>query len=69
MPATSDLDILRAASLVIANFGDHAWFRCAQRADELLDRGDVDGARVWRRILAAVEELQSTEKPDGGTEH
>jgi hypothetical protein len=28
------------------------------RADELLQGGDIDGAMVWRRILAAVDELQ-----------
>jgi hypothetical protein len=66
---TTRQDILRAASLVIANHGERAWFRCAQRADELLDRGDVEAARAWRRILAAVEELQSTERPDGATAH
>ena len=25
---------------------------CAGRADELLEDGDIDGAAVWRRILA-----------------
>jgi hypothetical protein len=30
----------------------------AGRADRLLDDGDVGGAAVWRRILAAIEELQ-----------
>ncbi len=31
------------------------------RADALLDKGDVDGYAVWRRILRAVEELQGSE--------
>jgi hypothetical protein len=30
----------------------------AQRADELFNENDLDGAAVWRRILHAVEELQ-----------
>jgi hypothetical protein len=30
----------------------------AQRADELFDEGDLDGAAVWKRILHAVEELR-----------
>jgi hypothetical protein len=34
-----------------------AWFTSA-RADELLHGGDIDGAMAWRRILAAVDELQ-----------
>jgi hypothetical protein len=28
----------------------------AQRADELADEGDADGAGAWRRILEAIEE-------------
>ena len=31
--------------------------RAAQRADELQDEGDLDGAVVWRRILEAIDEL------------
>jgi hypothetical protein len=34
------------------------WIRAAQRADEPLDEGDVDGAMVWRRILDAIDELR-----------
>jgi len=37
----------------------------AQRADELLNEGDLDGAAVWKRILHAVEELKRT-KPRVG---
>ena len=29
-------------------------------ADALLDKGDLDGAAVWRRIVKAVEELLNT---------
>jgi hypothetical protein len=36
----------------------------AGRADELLDDGDIDGAAVWRRILAAIEELQRGRRED-----
>jgi hypothetical protein len=38
--------------------GVDAALRAAQRADELLAEGDVDGNAVWRRILVAVEELR-----------
>ena len=37
------------------------------RADELLDAGDVDGQAVWKRILAAIEELLSGERPEDAT--
>jgi hypothetical protein len=35
-----------------------ATLRAAQRADKLLDEGDMDGVAVWRRIVKAIEELQ-----------
>jgi hypothetical protein len=53
-----DPDIFRAAKLMIDQHGADAAIRAAQRADELLDDGDVDGAVVWRQILGAIEELQ-----------
>ncbi len=37
----------------------------AMRADAMLDKGDLDGCAVWKRILWAVEELQG-EKPEAG---
>jgi hypothetical protein len=53
-------DIWRTASLLISQFGDDAEFEAARRADQMLDRGDIDGQRVWRRVLAAVGELTTT---------
>jgi hypothetical protein len=53
-----DPDIYRAAKLLIDQHGIDAATRAAQRCDELADEGDMDGAIVWRRILAAIDELQ-----------
>ena len=39
----------------------------AMRAVATLDKGDLDGYAVWKRILRAVEELLSKERPDGAT--
>jgi hypothetical protein len=58
-----DIDIWRAANLVIQQHGDDAEIVAAQRADELLDRGDCDGQLVWLRIRRAVAEL--TAAPTG----
>lgn len=33
----------------------------AQRADELLAAGDVEGQLVWRRIVAAITELRRSQ--------
>ena len=54
---TSDPDIFRAAKLLIDQHGADAGLRAAERADQLLEAGDVIGAATWRRILKAVEEL------------
>ena len=47
----SDLDIWRSANELIKQFGDTADIEAAARADELLDKGDLEGQRVWLRIL------------------
>jgi hypothetical protein len=59
---TSDLDIYRAAKLLIDKHGDEAALCAAGRADQLLDGGDNLGSAIWRRIAAAVEELQRGRK-------
>ncbi len=37
------------------------------QADAMLEKGDMDGYVVCKRIVKAVEELQSTELPPGAT--
>ncbi len=54
----SDLDIYRSANLLVAQHGENAGLEAAMRADKLLAAGDMDGKRVWVRIMKAVEELQ-----------
>jgi hypothetical protein len=53
-----DPEIFRAAKLVMDQWGEEAATFAGDRADQLLEDGDIDGALVWRRILAAIEELQ-----------
>jgi hypothetical protein len=43
---------------VMDQWGEEAATFAGDRADQLLEDGDIDGALVWRRILAAIEELQ-----------
>ena len=33
----------------------------AQSADAMLEKGSLDGQRVWKRVLAAVKEIQRQE--------
>ncbi len=39
--------------------------QAAMRADAMLEKGDLDGYAVWKRILRAVEELQRREAAEG----
>ncbi len=64
---TSDLDIYRAANVLVREHGQDAPIHAAMRADELLEAGDMDGLAVWKRILRAVEEMQSKERPPGAS--
>ena len=61
----SDLDIYRSARLLIDQHGDEAPIRAAMQADAMLDKGDLDGQRVWLRILRAVKDLLHA-RPSGG---
>jgi hypothetical protein len=59
----TDRDIYASANLMIRRFGEDAKIEAAKRADELVEAGDLDGQAVWKRIIKAIEELQSTDKP------
>ncbi len=54
-------EIYRAANLLVKQHGDDAPIQAAMRADAMLEKGDLDGLAVWRRIVRAVEEIQRTE--------
>jgi hypothetical protein len=47
----SNLDIWRAANMLIRQHGTDAELEAARLADLMLDRGDVDGHLVWPRII------------------
>jgi len=63
---TDDIDIYRSAKLYIDQHGGQAALQAAMQADALLSAGDMEGSATWRKIIAAIEVLQSTE-PDGAT--
>ncbi len=66
---TSDIDIYRCANELIKQHGDAADIEAAMRADACLAAGDMEGEAVWLRILKAIEELLSEERPDGAEVH
>jgi hypothetical protein len=53
-PMVSDLDIWRAANLLIQRYGADAAIEAAKRVDQMLERGDLDGNAVWKRIRRAI---------------
>jgi uncharacterized protein DUF6961 len=58
-PVISEIDIWRAAMLMLKRYGENAPMESAARADELAADGDHDGEAVWRRITDAVAQLAS----------
>ena len=55
-----EIDIWRAAQLMLKRYRDKALEESVARANELALAGDDDGAATWRRIMAAVTELANT---------
>jgi len=55
----SDLDIWRAANLLIREHGMGAELEAARLQDLMLDRGDDEGGLVWARIRRAIEALRA----------
>ena len=41
------LDIYRSASVLLNRYGDGASLHAANRADAMLDAGDMDGRALW----------------------
>ncbi len=64
---TSDLDIYRSAQALVKQHGADAPIHAAMKADAMLEAGDLDGYAAWWRIVKAVEELLSKERPAGVT--
>ncbi len=64
-----DLDIYRSANVLVKHHGENAPIYAAMRADAMLEKGDLDGYAVWKRVLRAVEELQGTAPKSGEAVH
>ncbi len=64
-----DLDIYRAANVIMKQYGKDAPIHAAMRADTTLEAGDRGGYAVWKQILRAIEEIQGTEPKLGEAVH
>lgn len=56
----SNLDLYRAASMLIERYGERVELEAAKRHADVLVDDDTDGARVWSLIRRAIKELQGT---------
>ena len=65
----SDFDIYRSAKLLVDQHGEDAATHAAMEADKLMAKGDMEGAATWKRVIAAIEELQRTKPEPGESRH
>jgi len=63
-----ELNIWRAANILLRDHGYDAPIIAAQRCDKLAQDGDLAGLRVWKRIMDAIEQL-SRDRNDGERSH
>jgi hypothetical protein len=60
---TSELDVWRAANLLIRRHGADAELEAARLQDLMLDRGDGEGWHLWQWTRRAIEALRA--RPSG----
>jgi hypothetical protein len=64
-----DVDVWRAALLMVKRYGDDAMLEAAARADQLMADGDMPGCTTWHQILDAIERLQAKAPAEGEKAH
>ncbi len=60
-----EIDIFRTANVLVKQHGEDAPIHAAMKADELLEAGDIEGFTTFKRVLRAVGEMLSKERPPG----
>jgi hypothetical protein len=60
LPVVSEIDIWRAAYLMLWWYGDTAEAEGKRRAEEHAADGDNAGVAVWHRIINAIGQLEAT---------
>jgi hypothetical protein len=59
----SEIEIWRAANLLLKHYGHKAGVEAAARAAALKTAGDREGEAVWRRIADAILQLENKTPP------
>ena len=65
----TEIEIYRAANQLIKRHGEDAEFEAGRLADAMLEKGDLEGQRVWKRVLKAIGELRRQEPGAGEAVH
>jgi hypothetical protein len=55
---TPERHIWACAHTLLEQHGNDAWFHASQRADALLEAGDLDGHKMFNAILERIEALE-----------
>jgi hypothetical protein len=50
-------------------YGADAAIHSAMRADKLMDQGDVEGFKMWKRVVDAINELERDKPKEGEARH
>ena len=64
-----DIDVFRSAAMLINQHGEEAPIHAAMKADDMLERGDMDGRAVWLRIVDAIRDMQRQTPRPGEQRH
>ncbi len=67
--AVDDIDVFRSAAALINQHGDEAPIHAAMKADDMLERGDMDGRSGWLRIVDAIRDMQRETPHPGEHRH
>jgi hypothetical protein len=63
----TELDIWRSANILLKRYGGEAVLIASNRADALLDKGDIAGCAAWISITKAIADLErKVLRPDQG---
>ena len=69
MPNVSDDEIFREADMLLQRHGHDAVDVAETRANKLLVEGNLDGYRMWRRIILVMDDIIAFGPPEDAVIH
>lgn len=65
----SNAEVYKMADDLMRQYGKDAVIVASMRAGEMLNDGDVDGYRTWKRLIMLVDGMTAGEYPDDDKLH